>query len=50
MELLDQLPKCLHLELIQASESGKSRDDSRWKTSPSVMLKPRFVSAGWRRP
>lgn len=36
MELLDQLPKCLHTELIQASESGESHPDSCWKTSPSL--------------
>lgn len=36
MELLDQLPKCLHPELIQASESGECHDDSCRKTRHSV--------------
>lgn len=36
MELLDQLPKCLHPELIQTSESGGCHDVSRWKTRHSV--------------
>lgn len=36
MELLDQLPKCLHPELIQASETGECHDDSCRKTRHSV--------------